>query len=129
MKETKNIKQKTRCIDLVYLNQRTKSNPKLMMEMISLYLIQTPPLINTIRQSLADKNWLLLASAAHKMIPSFAIMGMNPNFENMAKKIQEFAIAKEKLEEIDDLFQQLEEVCEQACQELQEEFNNIKNTI
>nr|WP_315207754.1 PAS domain S-box protein [uncultured Flavobacterium sp.] len=121
--------KKIKCIDLVYLNQRTKSNPKLMMEMISLYLAQTPPLINTIKQSLEEKNWDLLGAAAHKMIPSFSIMGMSTNFENIAKNIQEFAIAQEKSEGIEDLVMQLEEICLQACQELQEEFNIIKNTI
>jgi CheY-like chemotaxis protein len=121
--------KKIKCIDLVYLNQRTKSNPKLMMEMISLYLAQTPPLINTIKQSLDEKNWDLLGAAAHKMIPSFSIMGISTNFENIAKKIQEFAIAQEKSEGIEDLVMQLEEICLQACQELQEEFNIIKNTI
>ncbi|MFV8339474.1 PAS domain S-box protein [Flavobacterium sp. LB3P21] len=121
--------KKIKCIDLVYLNQRTKSNPKLMMEMISLYLDQTPPLINTIKQSLEEKNWDLLGAAAHKMIPSFSIMGISTNFENIAKKIQEFAIAQEKSEGIEDLVMQLEEICLQACQELQEEFNIIKNTI
>ncbi|MDI5950114.1 PAS domain S-box protein [Flavobacterium sp. LB2P87] len=121
--------KKIKCIDLVYLNQRTKSNPKLMMEMISLYLAQTPPLINTIKQSLEEKNWDLLGAAAHKMIPSFSIMGISTNFENIAKKIQEFAITQEKSEGIEDLVMQLEEICLQACQELQEEFNIIKNTI
>ncbi len=121
--------KKIKCIDLVYLNQRTKSNPKLMMEMISLYLDQTPPLINTIKQSLEEKNWDLLGAAAHKMIPSFSIMCISTNFENIAKNIQEFAIAQEKSEGIEDLVMQLEEICLQACQELQEEFNIIKNTI
>lgn len=120
---------KIKCIDLVYLNQRTKSNPTLMMEMISLYLEQTPPLISAIKQSLEDKNWQLLSAAAHKMIPSFTIMGMSPNFENIAKKIQEFAIAQEKSAGIDTLVMQLEAICIQACQELQEEFNILKNTI
>ena len=120
---------KIKCIDLVYLNQRTKSNPTLMMEMISLYLVQTPPLISAIKQSLEDQNWQLLSAAAHKMIPSFAIMGMSPNFENIAKKIQKFAIEQEKSAGIDNLVIQLEDICIQACQELQEEFNILKNTI
>ena len=122
-------KKKIKYTDLVYLNQRTKSNPTLMMEMISLYLAQTPPLVSTIKQSLAEKNWTLLGSAAHKIIPSFAIMGMSPDFENMAKKIQDFAISQEKTDEIDDLVLELEKICLQACIELQEEFNTIKNTI
>ncbi|MFM2368303.1 MAG: hypothetical protein RL619_603 [Bacteroidota bacterium] len=126
--EKDNTKKKIRCIDLVYLNQKTKSNPTLMMEMISLYLSQTPPLIDTIKQSFTDQNWNLLGAAAHKMIPSFSIMGISPNFENMAKKIQEFASAQEKSEGIQDLVLQLEEICLQACSELEEELNIIKNT-
>jgi PAS domain S-box-containing protein len=129
LEEKDDTKKKVKCIDLVYLNQRTKSNPALMMEMISLYLAQTPPLIATIKQSLADQNWSLLGAATHKMIPSFSIMGISPNFENIAKKIQDFASAQEKSNEIQDLVLQLEEVCLQACSELQEEFNIIKNTI
>ncbi|MFV8342980.1 PAS domain S-box protein [Flavobacterium sp. XS2P39] len=129
LEEKDTTKKKIKCIDLVYLNQRTKSNPALMMEMISLYLAQTPPLITTIKQSLEDQNWSLLGAATHKMIPSFSIMGISPNFENIAKKIQEFASTQEKSEAIHDLVLQLEEVCLQACSELEEELNIIKNTI
>ena len=42
----KSQSKKIKCTDLTYLNLRTKSNPILMMEMISLYLVQTPPLIS-----------------------------------------------------------------------------------
>lgn len=123
------VKKKIKYIDLVYLNQRTKSNPALMMEMIATYLQQTPPLINTIKQSLEEKNWELLGAAAHKIIPSFSIMGIGTDFENMAKKIQDFAIAQEKTEGIADLVLELEKICLLACEELQEELNIIKNTI
>lgn len=119
--------EKIKYINLEYLHHRTKSNPILMMEMISLYLSQTPPLISTMKQSLAEQNWQLLGASAHKMIPSFSIMGISSNFENMANKIQELATATEKTEEIHELVQQLEEVCLQACTELQEEFDTIKN--
>ncbi|MFV5695371.1 Hpt domain-containing protein [Flavobacterium sp. LB3P122] len=128
MEEKDNSTKKIKCIDLAYLNQKTKCNPTLMMEMIALYLAQTPPLIDTIKQSLADQNWPLLGAAAHKIIPSFSIMGISPNFENMAKKIHELANAQEKSEEILNLVLQLEEVCLQACNELEEELNIIKNT-
>jgi PAS domain S-box-containing protein len=119
--------KKIKCIDLAYLIQRTKSNPKLMMEMISLYLEQTPPLILAMKQSLRDKDWKLLHSAVHKMIPSFSIVGINVDFENMAKKIQEYASTQQQSDGISDMVQQLETVCTQACEELKEEFNAIKN--
>ena len=120
--------KKTRCIDLNYLIQRTKSNPALMLEMIALYLEQTPPLITTMKQSLLDKDWTSLHLAVHKMIPSFAIMGIKADFENMAKKVQEYAQTQQQADTISDLVLQLENICTQACTELQEEYNTIKNT-
>jgi len=118
---------KVKCIDLDYLSHRTKSNPKLMMEMISLYLEQTPPLILIMKQSLQDKDWNSLYSAVHKIIPSFSIMGMSVDFENMAKKVQEYASTQQQTAGISDLVKQLENICEQACKELEVEFNLIKN--
>src|SRR3989339_282255 len=120
--------KKLKCINLDYLNQRTKSNPKLMMEMISLYLEQTPPLISAMKQSLQDKDWNSLHSAVHKMIPSFSIIGISTDFENMAKKVQEYASTKQQTDGIPDLVLQLENVCAQACKELEEELNTIKIT-
>ena len=118
--------KKIKYTDLKYLNQRTKSNPKLMMEMISLYLKQTPPLINTMKQSLQDKDWDLLQKTAHKIIPSFSIMGMSPIFENIAKKIQECASTEQHTDEIPDLVVKLDVVCSQACKELEDELILIK---
>lgn len=43
--------RKLKCINLAYLMNRTKADPKLMQEMISLYLIQTPPLIQELKKS------------------------------------------------------------------------------
>ncbi|MET0760078.1 MAG: hypothetical protein ABWZ56_06640 [Flavobacterium sp.] len=118
--------KKLKCIDLAYLKHRTKSNPKLMVEMISLYLDQTKPLIRAMKQGLQDKDCDLLHSAVHKMIPSFSIMGISPDFENMAKKIQDLTSKQELTDEIQDLVIQLEDICTQACEELEEELKIIK---
>lgn len=115
-------------VDLSYLNHRTKSDPALMMEMISLYLEQTPPLINAMNKSFETRNWVTLQSATHKMIPSFSIMGISSDFENMAKKIQDFAKAQQDNVDISDLVKQLGNACTQACDELQKEFNTIKKS-
>ncbi len=115
-----------KCIDLNYLSLRTKSNPVLMAEIISAYLEQTPPLITAMKQSLDDKNWDSLNAAIHKMIPSFSIMGISPDIENKAKKIQEYAQTQQQMERIHELVSQVESVCVQACVELKEELNAIK---
>jgi PAS domain S-box-containing protein len=116
-----------RCIDLEYLNRRTKSNPELMMEMITLYLEQTPPLISAMKKSLDEKDWHGLHSAVHKMIPSFAIMGISSDFENMARKVQDYATTQEQAEGINEMVLQLGNICTQACMELEEEFIKIKD--
>jgi CheY-like chemotaxis protein len=120
--------KKLKCIDLNYLVQRTKSNPALMMEMISVYLEQTPSLISEMKQSLQEKNWRALYSAVHKIIPSFSIMGISVDFENTAKRVQEYANTQQHMDEIPALVMQLENICNQACKELEVEYNTINNT-
>jgi PAS domain S-box-containing protein len=123
--EPKNLKH----TNLEQLNQRTKSNPTLIMEMITLYLEQTPSLISEMKKGVQDKDWKAVQTAAHKMIPSFSIMGMHVDVENLAKKVQEYAKTQQRLEEIHDLVLNLENICIQACNELEEEFNTIKSKI
>jgi len=118
--------KKLRYTDLSYLITRTKSNPDLLKEMISLYLEQTPRLVSVMRQSFHEKNWKLLYSAVHKMIPSFSIMGISKDFENMAKNIQEFASIQNHADGIDEMVMQLGDVCELACHELEEELIGLK---
>jgi len=116
-----------KCIDLDYLLHRTKSNPDLMMEMISVYLEQTPALIRAMKNGLREKDWHSLYSAAHKIIPSFSIMGISSDFENLARKVQEYASTQQHAEAIPDMILQIENVCNQACKELEVEYNEIKH--
>lgn len=124
--ENERSDEKVKCTDLDYLIQRTKNNSGMMMEMISAYLEQTPPLINAMKDSFRDKDWDTLQAAVHKMIPSFSIMGMNTDFEIMAKKVQEYARTQQQTDGIKDLVLQIENVCIQACKELEEDFKRIK---
>ncbi|MBC7935600.1 MAG: PAS domain-containing protein [Rhizobacter sp.] len=114
------------CIDLSYLNQRTKSDPALMIKMISLYLQQTPPLVQAMKQGFRDKDWKLLYSSVHKMIPSFSIMGISATIELMAKEIQEYANSQHFINDIPDMVLKIEEACSQACKELEAELIRLK---
>ncbi|MEI6885989.1 MAG: ATP-binding protein [Bacteroidota bacterium] len=125
-----NIENKIlKCTNLEYLIHRTKANPALMLEMISLYLEQTPPLIVAMKQSFQDKDWNSLYAAVHKIIPSFSIMGIGTDFENMAKKVQEYASTQKQSDGMTDLVFQIGNVCTQACKELEEEFARIKTLM
>lgn len=127
---SENVKNKSiKLTNLNFLIVKTKNNVDLLKEMITAYLEQTPPLILSMKQSFKDKNWVALQAAAHKMIPSFSIIGMSNEYEMMAKKIQDYATMQEQAEDIEVLIQQLENACNQACTELIEEFERLKKEI
>jgi CheY-like chemotaxis protein len=127
--EYQHAQEKLKYVDLKYLNQRTKSNPQLMMEMIKLYLDQTPELITMMKKSYTTKDWEGLASAVHKIIPSFSIMGINNDYELLDRKIYESTKTQQMMEEIEIMLSKLEDVCTNACSELTEEYNKIKLSI
>lgn len=114
-------------IDLAYLTGRTMADPKLMSEIITAFLDQTPGLIAIVKQSVLDENWTLLSSAIHKMIPSFAVVGMDNDFEIIAKEIQLFATAQIKHEGISDLVIKLEDGCQKVCNELRAELHVLNS--
>jgi CheY-like chemotaxis protein len=116
-------------VDLSYLMERTKSNPKLMSEMISIYLEQTPKLIFSMNEGYKELDWEKLHASAHKIIPSFSIMGIASKYENLAKKIQEYASNNENHEDLGTLIKQLEIGCEVACNELEQELKNINTKL
>ncbi|WP_264521845.1 ATP-binding protein [Flavobacterium sp. N1994] len=125
-KETKGNMQTIRYVDLSYLSLITKANPELMTEMIEVYLKQTPSLLTSMKQSYKDKDWILLKATAHKIMPSFAIMGMNPQYENLAKKIHDYAEKLELSSELNSLLTELEKGCLQSFLELENELINLK---
>ncbi|WP_310556684.1 CHASE3 domain-containing protein [Flavobacterium sp.] len=113
-------------VDMSYLTKLTKSDPNLMSQMINAYLQQTPPLILSMKKSLVDKDWKMLQSAVHKMIPSFSIIGLSSNIHDIAKRIQEYAFTIEITGEIQNMVLELEKVCTQSCIELEIELEKLK---
>jgi PAS domain S-box-containing protein len=124
-KQSGSVIEKEKYVDLTYLRQRTKADPALMSEMISLYLGQTTSLIKDMLASAKSKDWKTLQSVAHKMIPSFSIVGIGKQYENAAKTLQESARTGDDQEGIQDLVLTLEHVLAQACQELETELGLI----
>ncbi len=117
---------KDRVTNLDYLNTRTKSNPALMMEMISLYLVQTPLLVMSMKKGFIERDWNTLHTAVHKMIPSFSIMGISSDFEKIAQKVKDYANRQQQFDGMTEMIQQLENVFMQSCDELQEELKQLQ---
>lgn len=119
-------RKREKYIDLKYLSHRTKADPDLMSEMISLYIGQTTSLMKDMVEAAKAGSWKTLQSIAHKLIPSFSIVGINTRYEEVARRLQEYARTGEKQEEIQDSVQILYRVLSQACEELEIELDKIK---
>lgn len=118
--------EKIKYVDMTYLNNLTKRNPKLMTELITVYLKQTPQLIKTMKKSFLEKDWHLLHATIHKMIPSFSIMGMSPEIAKVANEIQVFTSKLEHSDDLDKLIFQIENACNHSFKELEIELKSLK---
>jgi CheY-like chemotaxis protein len=123
-----------KCTNLTYLQGLTRNNTAMIREMIDVYVEETPQLVQKMKQAIAEKDWESLRIGAHSIIPSFATMGMDKQFEADTKKIQEKAIllksgpadtAAEKatIAEVLALYSKIELICKQACFELQKDLS------
>lgn len=126
-KQSATPEKKEKYVDLSFLSQRTKGDPGLMGEMISLYLGQTTLLIKEMLVSAKSKDWKALQSVAHKMIPSFSIVGIAKQYEDVARTLQESARTGEDQDGIKALVVTLEHVLTLACEELEVEFSLIND--
>jgi len=119
-KSIKSVQKKI--INLDFLKRLTKNNPEMISEMIKVYLDETPKLINVMKESLEKKDWENLRASAHSLVPSFSTMGIDKEYEDMAKKIQQHASDREETEEIKILIERVTTVCELAYDELKKEM-------
>ncbi len=115
-----------RYTNLETIRKQTESDPGLMVDLIHIYLEQTPELVSSMKRALAVKDWEVLKAAAHKIKPSFRIIG-EPGLGNaLATEIEGYAIAGNSPEEIARLLDKLENLCEHIFHELTTELRALE---
>ena len=108
--------------NLNFLYQHVKSDPALIIELINIYLVQTPGLIEAMKKGLAESKWKLVQASAHKIVPSFKILGVKNEYEVKARKVEELASLNESNYLIEVLINELEIACNNIYTELQQEM-------
>jgi HPt (histidine-containing phosphotransfer) domain-containing protein len=106
-------------VNMDLLKKNSKGNHELLLEMIQVFLEETPAYINKMKEGVETGNWELLRSGSHSIIPSLSIMGLHPEYEAMARVIQEFAGKKERMTLLSELVKKLDSACRKAYQELE----------
>jgi signal transduction histidine kinase len=113
---------KKKCINLDNLNELTNGNLHVKSRIAKVYLDEIPKLLFAMKQSMDNLDWDALRIASHSLIPSFALMGINKEFEIMARTIEELATKKENVEKIKELFQKIDLLCTDVFCELKNEL-------
>jgi HPt (histidine-containing phosphotransfer) domain-containing protein len=110
-------------VDLTFLKQFTKDDPKKMKRYISLYLDVAPKTFTEMQHNLNDQDWEQLRINAHSLKPQADFMGANSLKEELIKI--EDAVKNNHLEGIDALFnnsRQLSEISEKLLKEVLDEL-------
>ena len=71
-------------IDLSYLRDVSSGSNEFMIEMIDLFLDQTPGYFDNLDQFINEENWAKVAEIAHKIKPTLAFMGADAAKDSMA---------------------------------------------
>lgn len=125
-KGSNKMNEEGKCTNLEFLKQLTKNNPDMIAEMIKVYLEETPQLLQTMKESVKEKDYNKLKAAAHSMLPSFTTIGIEDEYTEITKTIQDYAVNKESFEKIEPLVESIDIICEQAFKELQQEIATLE---
>jgi HPt (histidine-containing phosphotransfer) domain-containing protein len=113
-------------VDLSYLKDVASGSDEFMIDMIDLFLDQTPAYFEQLEQFIAEENWSKVADIAHKIKPTLAFMGVDSARESMAE-IEQNARNLKNLETISPAFQILKEMSVQLYKQLEEVKASLQN--
>jgi hypothetical protein len=94
----------------------------MIVEMVKVYLEETPKFMHKMKEGIENMDWDMVARASHSLTPSFSTIGVDKQFSDMIKQINEYAEKKERPETIRELFLKIENVCTHARKELEQEL-------
>lgn len=114
---SKSMNNRTPEIDLSYLNDIAGGNAEFMIEMIDIFLQQTPAYFEELMQAVHEKNWKTTGDVAHKIKPTFAFIGVEDARAGMAE-LERKARQLDGVEEIPAMASGLFEMCELLYQNL-----------
>ena len=108
-------------IDLSYLRTIAGDSAEFMIEMIDLFLDQTPGYFDQLQLAVDEGNWKAVADTAHKIKPTLAFVGVNTakqEIESIEKKAR-------SLENVDEIPSQLRTL-RAACSNLYENLRKVR---
>ena len=111
--------------DLTYLREIADGSDTFIVEMLNLFIGQTPQSLIYIDKALKDKDWKLLRFSIHKMKPSIMFVGLS-EIKKDALLLERYTEEESHLEAIPALVDKVKKVCNEAIIELKEELKKLQ---
>jgi HPt (histidine-containing phosphotransfer) domain-containing protein len=110
-------------VDLTFLKQFTKDDPKKMKRYISLYLDVAPKTFEEMQRNVNDEDWEQLRINAHSLKPQADFMGVNSLKEELIK--MEEAVKASQIDELEAIFNKARTISIQSEQILKERLDQL----
>ena len=114
-----------RITDLSYLEDMGMGDDSLLIEMIQLFLDNTPESLRLMKEHEANNDWEKLSAEAHKLKPNLSYMGLNGARE-IILDIEESVKDEAGLDAISGQIRELETICRKAYTELSERLDELQ---
>jgi PAS domain S-box-containing protein len=118
-------KTATRHTDLTYLEGIAKGNKGFIIQMLNIFIEQTPKSLKNLEEALENENWKSLRLIVHKIKPSIMFTGL-AEIMNDVPLLEDYAAEESHLDEIPALVEKIKRVCSEAIIELQDELKKLK---
>jgi len=112
-------------IDLVYLKQVSGNNTEFIMQMIEMFLKNTPVALEEMNEKFKQQNWEELRNIAHKIKSTYTYVGLS-DVQKLLAEIEQYSTSKTNLEKLPHLMEEVESKSKEAFKALEEELDHMK---
>lgn len=112
--------------DLSYLENMGMGDDSLIIEMIELFLNNTPETLRSMKRHEANGNWEKLSAEAHKLKPNLSYMGLE-GAKEIILEIEDTIKTNSDLGSVSGMIIEVEAICNQAYTELSARLDSLQN--
>ncbi len=115
-------------LNLSYLNDVASGSAEFMIEMIDIFLEQTPLYFDQLEIGITNKDWPSVANVAHKIKPTLAFMGVD-NAKDDMQEIEHNARGLINLDSIEPEYIKLKAICSNLFKQLENYKKDLESKI
>lgn len=120
------IPKANQLFDLTYLNEHAAGDNNFLVEMISIFLSDTPEFLKELKEDIDHQDFEKIKETSHSMKGLFLTLGMN-DAARLLKEIETMASSDEDLPRISNNFQLIESMFAQSQELLKVELKKLKD--